>query len=374
MNKVEKWKRQKHGFDVWDNVLCHAEKDTPQKAIDKNDLERMKWYGILYRPRDSAGMYMLRYRLTGCELTAKQAKELAYVAYEFGHGIIDITTRANIQIQGLPIKRLPTALSRLDECGLTAKQTGHDNIRTVFCHPQSGVDPDELIDTRLLCSQITALFLGSRKYADLPRKFNIALNGRAEHGTHYWTQDISYLACSGPDAAPMFQVLLGGTQGEQPRLGVHLPVLVAPEQIVDVTRAMLDLFQEQGSREDRNQGRFRFLLERIGIDGVLAYLEDHLPYPLIPCVSEPPAPTGYDELIGWFRQKQPKLWSMGLSVPLGRLTWGQLEGMARLAGKWGDGSLRTTPEQGLIVTNIPTGFKDAAATDAAALGLSLHGA
>jgi nitrite reductase/ring-hydroxylating ferredoxin subunit len=59
-------------------------------------------------------------------------------------------------------------------------------------------------------------------------------------------------------------------------------------------------------------------------------------------------------------------------VPLGRLTWTQLEGLALLSRKWGDGQLRTTHEQGLAVVNIPTGFRDAAATDAAALGLSIH--
>ncbi len=372
MNKVEQWKQEKHGFDVWQDMLDYAEKATPFQAIDKNNLERMKWYGVLNRKRDASGKFMLRYRLTGCELTAKQAREIAYVAYEYGHGIVDITTRAGIQVQGLAVENVPTALLRLEACGLTAKQTGHDNIRSVFCHPLSGVDPDELIDTRSLCRDITDLILDSRSYADLPKKFNIALNGRTEHGTHYWTQDLSYLACEGSDGQPMFQVLVGGTQGQQPKLGEHLPVLVAPEQVVEVTRVILDLFKEQGFRENRNRGRFRFLIEKIGINGVLTYLEEHLSYPLLPRAKEPPSPTGYDELIGWFRQQQPKLWSMGVSVPLGRMSWQQLEGMSLLAKKWGDGSLRATPEQGLLVVNIPAGFKDAAATDAAALGLSVH--
>ena len=63
---------------------------------------------------------------------------------------------------------------------------------------------------------------------------------------------------------------------------------------------------------------------------------------------------------------------MGLSVSLGRMTWQQLEGLALLSGKWGDGNLRTTHEQGIAVVNIPTGFREAAATAAAAAGLSVH--
>ncbi|MEE8129855.1 MAG: Rieske 2Fe-2S domain-containing protein, partial [Vicinamibacterales bacterium] len=87
----------------------------------------------------------------------------------------------------------------------------------------------------------------------------------------------------------------------------------------------------------------------------------------------PPTPASqYDDLVGWFRQRDSTLWTMGLCVPLGRLSWNQLEAVALLAKRWGDGHLRTTHEQGLAVINIPTGFKDAAATDAAAVGLSIH--
>lgn len=239
MNRIEQWKREKHGFDVWPDVLRYADRDTPMKGIDAADLERMKWHGVFCRKRDSPQSYMLRIRITGCELSAEQAKEIAYVAYRLGHGIIDITTRANIQVQGVSIRDVPTAVARLEGCGLTCKQTGHDNIRSVFCHPLSGIHPQELIDTRALCRDITALFVDSRLYSDLPRKLNIAVSGHQRHGIH--------------------------------------------------------------------------------------------------------------------------------------LSWQQLEGLARLSKKWGDGNLRTTCEQGIVVINIPSGFRDAAATDAATLGLSPHG-
>jgi ferredoxin-nitrite reductase len=370
MNKVELWKSDKHGFDVWPDLLRYAEQQTTMAQIDAADLERMKWHGVYYRKRDTPESYMLRIRLTGCELAAAQAKEIAYLAYEMGHGIVDVTTRANLQVQGLAIQHVPRALARLEACGLTAKQTGHDNVRNVFCHPLSGIAPDELLDTRPLCRDITALFLDNRVYADLPRKFNIAVSGHESHGIHYWTQDLSYLACRTADGEVLFRVLLAGTQGQNPHLPWHLPVLVAPSQVVEVTRAILDLFRAQGSREKRDAARFRFLVERIGVAGVSHWLEEQLPYPLVPSATEPQPPSGYDDLVGWLRQKDPRRWTMGLAVPLGRLTWQQLEGLARLAKKWGDGGLRATPEQGLLVTGIPAGFKDAAATDGAALGLS----
>lgn len=369
-NPVEVWKAQKHGFDVWPDVLQYAAARTPMADIEGPDLERMKWYGAFYRKRDGAGTYMLRIRLTGCELSSAQAREIARIAYEFGYGIIDLTTRANMQVQGLAIENVPRALERLEAAGLTAKQTGHDNIRNVFGHPLSGVDPGELIDVRGLCREITDLFLGNREYSDLPRKVNVCLNGRAEHAAHYWSQDLSFLAHRADDGEVLFQLLLGGTQGQNPQLAWHVPVLIRPDQVVAVTRAILDLYRAQGSREKRDAARLRYLVEKIGIAGVLDWLDRQLPFPLQPCPTAPAPPAGYDDLVGWFRQRESTKWALGLCIPLGRLSWEQLEGAALAARKWGDGSLRTTVEQGLMILNIPTGFKDAAATALAAHGIS----
>ncbi len=370
-NPVEEWKAEKHPFEVWADVERHAAAGTPMKEIAAPDLERMKWHGFFYRKRDTPGRYMNRIRVTGCELTSKQAKEIAIIAYEYGHGIIDSTTRGNLQVQGLGIEHVPKVAERLSAVGLTSKQTGHDNIRNVFGHPFSGLMPGELIDTRQLCRDVTELFVDSREYSDLPRKMNICISGTEHHSSHYWTQDISFLATE-VDGDVLFQVLLAGTQGQNPHLAWHLPVYVQPEQVVDVSRSILDLFRSKGSREKRNSARLRFLVEEIGVGGVLEWLECDLVYPLRPCVREPLPASSHDELVGWFRQSDPQLWTMGLSVPVGRMTWNQLEGLAVLSKRWGDGELRTTHEQGIAVANIPTGFKDAAATDAAALGFSVQ--
>jgi precorrin-3B synthase len=371
-NPVEVWKAEKHGFDVWPDVERYAAARTPMKDIEAPDLERMKWHGFFYRKRDSPGRYMNRIRVTANELTAEQAREVAYIAYEYGHGIVDVTTRANLQVQGLPIEHLPKFAERLEKVGLTSKQTGHDNIRNVFGHPFSGLTPDELFDTRRLCYDIVSFFLGNRVYSDLPRKFNIALDGSGRPTVHYWTQDISYLAARMDHGETRFAVLIGGTQGQNPHLGWHLPVVVEPAHMVAVTRALVDLFRTRGLRESRGAARFRYLIESIGVDGVLDWLRERLPFRLQTCSVEPAPASRYDELIGWFRQNEAELWTMGLCVPLGRLSWQQLEGLAVLSRKWADGHLRTTPEQGIAIINIPAGFRDAAATAAAALGLGIE--
>jgi nitrite reductase/ring-hydroxylating ferredoxin subunit/rubredoxin len=103
---------------------------------------------------------------------------------------------------------------------------------------------------------------------------------------------------------------------------------------------------------------------------VLERLAAELPFRLEPAVAPPPPPHGNEDLVGWFRQKQPNRWALGLCVVLGRLGWQQLEGLAIAARQWGDGTLRTTPEQGIALINIPSGFKESCATACAAVGLS----
>lgn len=370
-NPVEVWKCEKHGFDVWPDVLNHARATTPLRDIPAPDLERMKWYGVFYRKRDAPGSYMLRIRITANELTALQAKEIARLAYELGYGIVDITTRANIQVQGLSIGDVPRALQRLEAVGLTTKQTGHDNARNVFGHPLSGVDPDELIDTRPFCREITGNFLDHRDYADLPRKFNMAMCGRAEHGIHYWTQDVAFLAVRHEEQI-RFRVLIGGKQGQRPQLGRLLPIVVPPRLVSQVAGTLLDVFREQGLREKRDAARFHFLIEKIGVVGLLEEMERRLGAPLERSSAELIPPSRYDDLVGWFRQRQPDRWVMGLCPALGRLSWMQLEGLGLASERWANGQLRTTPEQGIAILGVPTGFRDAIATQLARWNISIH--
>jgi nitrite reductase/ring-hydroxylating ferredoxin subunit len=54
------------------------------------------------------------------------------------------------------------------------------------------------------------------------------------------------------------------------------------------------------------------------------------------------------------------------------MAWTQFEGAARAAERWGNGQLRTTPEQGLMILNVRGSFRDALATQLAGWNLSAH--
>jgi ferredoxin-nitrite reductase len=351
MNKVEQWKAEKHGFDVWPDVQVHAKAATPMAEIAEADLERMKWYGIFYRKRVEDGRYMIRIRIPGCELSAEQARGVAAIG-RIGYSIIDVTTRGNLQVQGLHVSDLTEVIDRLEAVGLTSKQTGHDNVRNVMTHPWAGLDPAELIDVRPLCNRLTAVFLDDRLLANLPRKFNVAVDGRPVPALHCWTQDTSFVAAERADRSVAFHWLLAGTQGQNPQLASRMPVWVTEDQAADVLFHALHVFREDGSRERRDKARLRYLIEQIGREEFLAKVEARLGYQLERSDAAIPVTEEHEDFIGWFRQKQEGLWALGVSVPLGRLTHEQMDGLAALAEKLGDGTLRTAYDQGIVVPNI----------------------
>jgi ferredoxin-nitrite reductase len=368
MNKVEAWKAEKHGFDVWPDLEAYAGAGTPMAAIPDADLERMKWYGIFYRKRVEDGRYMIRVRIPGCELTSEQARALAEVARR-GYSILDVTTRGNVQIQGFSVGDLPAVIARLESSVLTTRQTGHDNVRNVMTHPWAGLGPDELIDARPLCRRLTDVFLDSRELSNLPRKFNVAVEGRPVPALHCWTQDTSFVAARRPDGSVAFHWLLAGTQGQNPRLAWKMPVWVEEGQAPDVLLQTLHVFRTEGSREKRDRARLRYLIEQIGELEFLGRVEERLGYHLershepVPEVREP------EDFLGWFAQRQEGLWALGVSIALGRLTHEQMEGLADLADDVGDGTLRTAYDQGLVLPSIPTRLKASAVRGLNRLGL-----
>jgi ferredoxin-nitrite reductase len=369
---VEVWKQAKHGIDVWPDVLRYAREKTPMLKIEEADLERMKWYGYFHRKNNDQDHYMCRVRIPGCEMTTDQAQAIAYVARESGYSIVDVTSRGNIQIQGLTIDKLPAVRAALERVGLTSRQSGHDNVRNITSHPWSGIDPEELIDTRELALQIQAMIIGHREFSDLPRKMNVALSGRSVPSAHAWTQDICYVAAQASAGDVGFQLLLGGNQGQSPNLAWQIPVLVRPDRVLGVTAAILRTFREMGSRHNRHQVRLRYLIERIGPDGALLEIEKRLDYGLERFPRPVARPTREESFVGWFKQKQDDVWALGVCVPVGRLTAEEFAGLAMVAREHGSGAVRTTYDQNLVIPGIPTSAKEEAAYAVARHGLTFE--
>ncbi|HET8760327.1 MAG TPA: FAD-dependent oxidoreductase [Nitrospiria bacterium] len=353
-NKVEQLKKTKPGLDVLPDLSRYAKEGW--EAITEDDVQRLKWYGVFLRT-PTPGQFMLRVRVTNGIATALQFREFARIARESGRGFAELTTRQQVQLRWMTIDQVPAILDALAAVGLTTMQTGMDNIRNVMGCSVTGLAPTEVVDTASITRDLTGRFINNREFTDLPRKFNIVITGCRENCTHSESQDVAMTPASRTidgETVWGFNVAVGGKQGSGGfTAATPLDLFVRPDDAVDVASAIILAFRDHGSRESRNKSRLAFLVQAWGAKRFRADIEQRVGRPLLRAGTDERNQRKKNTHIGVFRQKQAGLNYVGLAVPIGRLTTEQLDELARLAEEYGTGELRITPEQNVVLVNVP---------------------
>jgi ferredoxin-nitrite reductase len=133
------------------------------------------------------------------------------------------------------------------------------------------------------------------------------------------------------------------------------------------------VFIDHGDRTDRNKARLKYVIDRMGIDKVLALTEEKLGRKLdrVPNDALAPRPA-FDRTahIGVHRQKQPDRNWIGVVLPVGKMTVDQMRGLATLAHEFGDGDIRLTVWQNLLISGVPTSKLQLAEAAIEKLGLT----
>ncbi len=352
-NNIEQLKAEKDGLDVGADIPRFIEQGW--EAIPKDDVERLKWQGLFLRRR-TPGHFMIRIRIPNGAATAAQVAAIARIASKFGRGIADITTRQQIELRWIQIKHVPEIFERLRTVGLVTLQTGMDNIRNVVGCPLAGSAPNELFDASPVVREFTTMFVGNRAYTNLPRKFNVTITGCRDNCTHAETQDIALVpATKGIDGeqVPGFNALVGGKMGSGGyRIASPLDVFVRPEEAAELCSAITLTFRDHGPRDSRSKVRLAFLLEAWGVDRFRRVVEERVGRPLLPAGRDERTGARTDHL-GVAKQSQPGLNSVGVVVPVGRITEDQLSALAHLADAYAAGEIRFTTDQNAIIPHVP---------------------
>jgi ferredoxin-nitrite reductase len=369
----EKWKREEHSFDAYPRLVAQAKDNRPPKPDDNF---RWRYYGLFYvAPTQNA--YMCRLRIPNGVLTHWQFAGLADLAERFGGGYLHVTTRANIQIREIEPKNATNIIEAIQDLGLWSKGSGADNIRNVTGTPTAGVDPQELIDTRPYARAMHHHILNDRSLYGLPRKFNIAFDGAGLIGALGDTNDIGFQAVSvasghGVEAGVYFRLALGGITGHKD-FARDTGVIVSPDEAVEVADKILRVFIEHGDRTNRTKARLKYVLDAWGFDKFLAAVEEKLGAALkhVPVTAVAPRPL-QDRLahIGVHKQKEQGYNWIGVALPLGRLTPAQTRELADIAHRRGDGDLRLTVWQNLLITGVADDTVMEAVAAIEAIGLS----
>ncbi len=368
--REERWKYDENPLDAWDRLLKHAEEN---KSPDPEHIYRFKFFGLFY-VAPAQDSFMLRLRVPGCELTAAQLRGLADLASDLGGGYAHVTTRGNLQIREFKPRDIIRVLTRVQELGLASRGAGCDNIRNVTASPDSGFATDELLDVRPYAKALHHYILNHRDLYGLPRKFNVAFDNGGSMSVAADTNDIGFVAVRVTDASlstlstPLstgrpepglyFRVQLGGITGHKD-FARDTGLLVKPSEAVAVAVALIRVFNENGCRTDRKKARLKYLLGDWGVEKFLAETARKLAFPLLrvpleACVAR--RPVEKHSWLGLRRQAQRGLNSLGVGVPVGRLSARQMHALADLATSYGTGELRLTVWQNVLIPHVPDAF------------------
>lgn len=351
----EKFKREIHPFDAYDRLKDQARNNAKPTPADNF---RWRYYGIFWvAPAQTS--YMARLRIPNGILKHWQMSGLADIAESCGGGYTHVTTRANFQIREIEPKNAVALIEGVQDIGLCSRGAGADNIRNVTGTPTAGIDPQELLDTRPYAREWHYHILNDRSLFGLPRKFNVAFDGAGKIAALEETNDIAFTAVElkegfGVEPGVWFKLGLGGITGHKD-FAKYSGIVVRPEDATAVADAIVRVFIEHGDRTNRNKARLKYVLDSMGHDGFLKLVEERLkkPFARVPAEALLPRPVS-DRMahIGVHKQKQAGLNWVGVALPVGKLTCDQMRGLAKISQDLGDGDIRLTVWQNLLISGV----------------------
>jgi ferredoxin-nitrite reductase len=366
LNNVERIKQARHPLEVRRAIIDTYSRDLSAMDEVPGEVERLKWVGI-YPQKQGGDAFMMRVKVPGGVLTPEQTEVIGRIASDFAHGpipnphfgnnFLDLTTRQDVQMHWLRMGDIPEIWRRLEEVGITTVQACGDSARNVLCCPVSGLDHDEVIDAFPVAQAISAYFTGNREYANLPRKFKMSVTGCLEDCAQAEINDVGMLPARLEDGTLGFNLRVGGGLSDGPRMASDIDVFVRPEEAVEITHGIAQVFGELGNRENRWTARMRYLVQELGPEGFREELAKRVFIDLTPAGEDLTRRYRGDH-VGVHLQKdagaqtRTPLHYVGLNVPVGRMGGEQFEEAGRLARKYGDG-VRLATDQNLVITGVP---------------------
>jgi sulfite reductase (ferredoxin) len=383
--RAERLKQQKNPWECFEEIRQFAR--LGHAAIPDEWIKTyFRWWGV-YTQGDGAGAiggtggegkatpyFMLRIRLSNGFINARQLRAVAELSEKYAGGIADVTVRQNIQLHWVTIKDLPQVLETLFETGLTSMATCGDVTRNVTGCPLAGLDAHELCDASPLVEEAVQLLVNNPEFYNLPRKYKISISGCRDWCSYPEINDLAFTPAVreiGGRQEAGFSIRVAGGLSTEPHMAVRLNAFVRWEQVIPVTKAVSELFREADVlRENRERARLKYLFLQHGwtAESFLREIESKLGYKLDRAVPEHAPDDVFRDHVGVHAQKQPGLFYVGAAVLRGRITPQQLRVAADLAERHGNGELRTTNTQNLVVVNVPR-----EKTAAVALGLETAG-
>ena len=336
-------------------------------------------YGI--RASDT---HMIRVKLPGGRVTAQQFAKLGDIAEKYGRGVGHVTTRQDIQYHWVTIEDVPKVLRELESVGVTTREACGNSVRNVTACPLAGICSKEEFDIGPHALGLARHLIRNPKSQDLPRKFKISVSGCNTDCAMAAIHDIGLVGRKrviNGEERHGFRLLAAGGLGSWPRPAMPIAEFVRVEDLPIWAEAIVEVFARFGNRKDRNKARMKFVLAEKGFEwfqnqiltGVAARgvnVEEALSFhPELPSKNNGNgnghgngliqiAPLDVDSAgKSWLEtnvwpQKQKNLAAVWVKLPSGAITTAQFYQLADLSLTYGDGTVRTSATQNVLLPNV----------------------
>ncbi len=332
---------------------------------------------------EPAYQFMLRVRLPGGVVTPSQWLVLDQLGNQYGNGTLKLTTRQTFQMHGILKWNMKSTIQEIHASMLDTIAACGDVNRNVMCisNPyQSEVHSDVYEWSKKLSDYLLPrtrayheIWLDEEKVAGtpeteevepmygplyLPRKFKIGIAVPPSNDIDVFSQDLGLIAVVEDGRLIGFNVSIGGGMGMSHGDKATYPQLskvigfCTPDQILEVAEKVITIQRDYGNRSQRKNARFKYTVDRLGLQTVKEELENRLGWSLDEAKDFSFEDNG--DRYGWVQGVQEN-WHFTLFVEGGRIADSEnyklMTGLREIA-KVHTGEFRLTANQNLIIANI----------------------
>jgi ferredoxin-nitrite reductase len=346
-NYIERLKQDRPPMHVRDELPELIERG--YEDIPEEDMVRLHWWGLAH-DKPKIGTFMVRVKVAGGLVQPEQLKALGVIARQYGKDEAELTTRQGIQLHGVQMSMFPEVLAAIEAAGLTTCGAEGDTVRNITGCPVAGLSVAEPFDVTAVIQEVAGFFWGDPNFSNLPRKHKYTISACPAQCNAPEIHDVA-LVGTVRDREPGFGLRVGGGMANTPRISRDVGVFVPLADTVEVLQAVTNAWQRDlRYRVSRAKARIKFMMDDHGPKGVRARIEEQLGRRLQDGVA--PEPTTDADHMGVHAQRQPGLSSVGVPVPVGRVSGSMLEQLADLLTGLG-ADARFTRQQNIILGNVP---------------------
>jgi sulfite reductase (NADPH) hemoprotein beta-component len=396
-DEVSRNERIKEASDYLRGTLAEGLREEITGAIFEDDAQLVKFHGMYLqddrdlRPErarkkmEKAFSFMIRVRIPGGVLNPQQWLALDEVARVYGNGTMRLTTRQTVQLHGVIKSNLKATLRGIDKVLLNSIAACGDINRNVMCNvlpEQSRAHAMALEMARAISDDLLPhtpayreIWLDGERIAGgeeevvepiygktyLPRKFKIVVAVPPSNDVDVFAHDLGYIAIT-DDAGNLagWNVTVGGgmgmTHGEPetyPRTA-DIMGFCETKDAVKIAEAVVTVQRDWGDRKNRKHARLKYTIEDRGLDNFQAEVERRAGVKL--GSPKPFTFTSTGDRFGWSEGSDGR-GHLTLFVQNGRVhdVAGSAQQTAlRTIAQMHEGDFRITPNQNLVIANVPT--------------------